>query len=322
MLTGLNQHVGNWPGKTVERREGNFSLGVRPCRLVDLPGTYSLTASSPEEIIAREFILHEQPDLVVAVVSAANLERSLYLVAELLALPAPVVVALNMMDVAEHEGLCIEPDVLQAALGVPVVPIVAVHAVGVRELLTVSAGYSGPWLEARAASARDPTRSPPGTGRDCRKLQGDSSPNRIPRTGWRSSYWRETADVADMMRKALPAERWDAVHDVLRRHDDALLAVASGRYEWIGRMVRAAVTQPKMGQITWTNQADKWATHPLWGLAILAGILGLMFWVTFTVGSPIQSWLETHVDRSLCRRRRRRRWQRRPSGCADSWSAG
>ena len=107
LLTGLNQHVGNWPGKTVERREGKFTVDDHQYKLVDLPGTYSLTANSPEEVIAREFILREQPDVVVALVNASNLERSLYLVAELVTLPAPVVVALNMMDVAAQEGLCI-----------------------------------------------------------------------------------------------------------------------------------------------------------------------------------------------------------------------
>ena len=103
------------------------------------------------------------------------------------------------------------------------------------------------------------------------------------------------AEVARMMQRGLPQEHWEAVHEVLRQHEDALLAVASGRYEWIGRMIRAAVTQPKMGQIGWTNQADKWATHPFWGLAILASVLGLTFWLTFTVGAPVQTWLETNV---------------------------
>ena len=298
LLTGLNQHVGNWPGKTVERREGDFSMAAGPCRLVDLPGTYSLTASSPEEIIAREFIVHEQPDLVVAVVSAANLERSLYLVAELLALPVPSVVALNMMDVAEHEGLCIEPDVLQAALGVPVVPIIAVRAVGVRELLAV--------MQDTLEHAWKLEPHPPDIRPDHRpvlaEIAGDIKgfvPQPYPADWVALKLLEGDAEVAEMMRQALPIQRWDAVDSLLRRHDDALLAVASGRYEWIGRMVRAAVTQPKMGQITWTNQADKWATHPLWGLAILAGILGLMFWVTFTAGAPIQRWLGTHVVAAL-----------------------
>ena len=140
LLTGLNQHVGNWPGKTVERREGTFTYNERSLRLVDLPGTYSLTANSPEEVIAREFIVREKPAVVVAVVSAANLERSLYLVAELVALDAPLVVALNMMDVSEQEGICVEPKVLEAALGLPVVPMTASRAVGVRELLAVVQG--------------------------------------------------------------------------------------------------------------------------------------------------------------------------------------
>src|SRR5512146_2490040 len=129
-LTGLSQHVGNWPGKTVERRDGTFSFGERSYGIVDLPGTYSLTANSPEEVIAREFILRDTPDAVIAVVNAANLERSLYLVAELVALPSPLVVALNMMDVAEHEGIYIEAPVLEAALGVPVIPMTATRASG------------------------------------------------------------------------------------------------------------------------------------------------------------------------------------------------
>src|SRR5512133_228197 len=135
LLTGLNQHVGNWPGKTVERREGNFIVNANEYNVVDLPGTYSLTANSPEEVIAREFILREAPDVVVAVVSAANLERSLYLVSELICLPVTLIVALNMMDVAAQEGLTVEAKVLEAALGVPVVPITATRATGVQDLL-------------------------------------------------------------------------------------------------------------------------------------------------------------------------------------------
>src|SRR5689334_15325612 len=104
-LTGLNQHVGNWPGKTVERREGSFRWQDRQYGIVDLPGTYSLTANSPEEIITREFILREGPDLVVAIVNAASLERSLYLVSELITISTRLVVILNMMDVAEREGI-------------------------------------------------------------------------------------------------------------------------------------------------------------------------------------------------------------------------
>jgi ferrous iron transport protein B len=294
LLTGLNQHVGNWPGKTIERREGSFEMdGVR-CRLVDLPGTYSLTAGSPEEIIAREFIVHEQPDVVVAVVSAANLERSLYLVAELLCLPAPVVVGLNMMDVAAREGLAIEPHVLQAALGVPVVPLIAVRAVGVRELLAEAKRL----LDGQTRYAPHRPEIRPDHQEVLGRLAGQIRgfvPEPYPE-GWVTMKLLEgDSEVARMMQSTLPPENWQAVHGILRDHEDALLAVASGRYDWISRMIRAAVTQPRMGQIGWTNGVDKWATHPFWGLAILASVLGLMFWLTFMVGSPVQTWLEDGV---------------------------
>ena len=144
MLTGLNQHVGNWPGKTVAQKTGTCTYDGQKFTLVDLPGTYSLTANSEEERIARDYIIHGRPDIVVAVVDAAILERSLYLVAELLLLPSPVVLALNMMDVAEQEGIKIEPQVLEAALGIPVVPLCAARGVGFQELLaTIDALSAG-----------------------------------------------------------------------------------------------------------------------------------------------------------------------------------
>ena len=294
LLTGLNQHVGNWPGKTVERREGKFTFEDHQYSLVDLPGTYSLTANSPEEVIAREFILREQPDVVVAVVNASNLERSLYLVAELVTLPAPVIVALNMMDVAAQEGLCIEPGVLEAALGVPVIPMTATRATGAQGLLHM--------VEETLSGQRLITPRLPEIRADHR-LALDEILNSIagcvpapyPPEWVALKLLEGDVELTRTMQSALPAEKWEAVNAVLRQHDDALLAVASGRYEWIGRMVRAAVAQPRMGQISWTKQLDHWAAHPFWGLVILAGILGLVFWLTFTIGSPVQVWLDTRV---------------------------
>jgi ferrous iron transport protein B len=94
------------------------------------------------------------------------------------------------------------------------------------------------------------------------------------------------------MQSALPPEIWNSVQDVLRVHDDAFLAVASGRYEWIGCIVRAAVTNPRIGQVGLTERIDRWAAHPVWGLFILAGTLGLVFWMTFALGTPLQVWLD------------------------------
>lgn len=298
LLTGLHQHVGNWPGKTVERKEGHFTFNGASYRIVDLPGTYSLTANSPEELIAREFILRERPDVVVAVVDAATLERSLYLVAELLPLPAPVIVALNMMDVARQEGIQVEPEVLQAALGVPVVPMSAVRGVGMQKLLeTVERTARGDLPYAPRLPQIRPDHQ------EVLKVISEQIAGYVPEPypgDWVALKLLEgDPEVTQMMRAALPPERWEEVYAVLRAHDDAQVAVASGRYEWIGRMVRAAVTRPRIGQIGLTERLDRWATHPLWGLVILTGILGVVFWLTYTVGAPLQSLLETYLVGTL-----------------------
>lgn len=134
-LTGARQHVGNWPGKTVERKEGTLVYGGRRITVVDLPGTYSLTAYSMEEIIARDFIVEQQPDVVVNVVDATNLERNLYLTVQILELGANVVVALNVIDQAHAQGIEIDVARLAQTLGVPVVPTVARDGKGIAELL-------------------------------------------------------------------------------------------------------------------------------------------------------------------------------------------
>ncbi len=294
LLTGLHQHVGNWPGKTIERRAGRFDLDGREIGVVDLPGTYSLTANSPEEVIAREFILREQPDLVVAIVDAAILERSLYLVAELISLSSPLAVVLNMMDVAEQEGVRIEPEVLEAALGVPVIPMTATRGGGVKNLERVILDI----LEGRRVSTpRQPEIRADHVAvlDEITRAVAGYVPAPYPESWVALKLLEGDAEITRTMRSELPAEKWDAVSALLRQHDDALLAIASGRYEWIGRLVRAAVVRPKIGQLSLTNQLDRWAAHPFWGLTVLAGILGLVFWLTFAIGSPIQTWLDTQI---------------------------
>lgn len=133
-LTGLQQHVGNWPGKTVERKEGRLVLNGRTVTIVDLPGAYSLAARSLEEQIARDFIVRDRPDLVINVVDAANLERNLYLTTQLLETGVRLLVALNMMDVAAARGMTINPDALASGLGAPVAPLVASKGEGLAAL--------------------------------------------------------------------------------------------------------------------------------------------------------------------------------------------
>jgi len=134
-LTGLRQHTGNWPGKTVTRAEGGFEYGDHRYKLVDLPGTYSLLATSLDEEVARDFILFGQPDVTIVVVDATRLERNLNLVLQVLEITNRVVVCLNLVDEARRHGLEIDERRLARDLGVPVVPTVARQDVGIPELL-------------------------------------------------------------------------------------------------------------------------------------------------------------------------------------------
>ncbi len=134
-LTGANQHVGNWPGKTVERKTGTASHAGVPLTFIDLPGAYSLSAYSPEERITRDYLLQYRPDVVAIVVDAANLERNLYLAVQVLELGLPSLIVLNMMDSVRTRGQVIDRAHLSAALGVPVVETVARRGEGLTDLL-------------------------------------------------------------------------------------------------------------------------------------------------------------------------------------------
>jgi ferrous iron transport protein B len=135
-LTGAKQHVGNWPGVTVEKKEGSCSSGGYEIKVVDLPGVYSLTAYSPDEVVARKFIIEEKPGVVVDIVDASNLERNLYLSVQLMELGVPMILALNMMDEAEKRKYKIDVDKLSREMGIPVIPMVASKNKGVAELLS------------------------------------------------------------------------------------------------------------------------------------------------------------------------------------------
>jgi ferrous iron transport protein B len=292
LLTGLSQHVGNWPGKTVERKEGALELDGAHLRIVDLPGTYSLSAGSEEERIARDFIIKQRPDVVVMIANAAALERNLYLLAELLVLPVPVVLGLNMMDVARSEGIEIEPRALAAALHLPVVPLVASRNQGVSELVAAAVAL------ARAPHAFQPARPQIGAPHrevlaELRTLLGGHVPSPYD-TEWVALKLLEgDGEMTALARTWLPEAAWRPIAALLAAHEDAVLDIAGGRYEWIARMVGAAVKRPRLGRISFTDRVDRIAVHPLWGLALLFAAFGLAFWLTFTLAAPVQAWLET-----------------------------
>lgn len=290
LLTGLNQHVGNWTGKTVEQKTGAFVYHQVQYSLVDLPGTYSLSANSEEELIAREYIIRERPDLVVAVVDAAVLERNLYLVAELVLLPSPVLLVLNMMDVAEKEGFRIEPKVLESALGIPVVAMSASHGKGLETLENA--------IESMLQGKEDYDPSRPSILPkhqnildELKRMIEPFVPAVYPKDWIALKLLEGDDEIANLMQKQMPEEDWKAVGALLYQHEDAILDIAGARYQWIGRMVRAAVTEPPASRMGLTSRLDRYLTHPIIGSIFLIVILGLVFWVTYAVGGPMQTWL-------------------------------
>jgi ferrous iron transport protein B len=315
LLTGLTQHVGNWPGKTVEYKVGMYSHNDLRMQIIDLPGTYSLTANSLEERIARDFIIKEHPDVVIVVVNGAALERNLYLVAELLCLPVRMVLGLNMMDIAEQQGIQIEPHVLEAALGLPVVPLVATKNQGLHELMRA--------VERLTSEEAAFTPSRPAIREDHRAvldelhhLIGGQIPEPYPEDWVALKLLEGDGEITQMIKELLPPDRWDGVHAILMQHEDAILAVAGGRYEWIGRMMRAAVTHPPAGQIILTDRLDRLAAHPVLGLILLMSIFGLVFWFTYTLASPIQAWLDHVVVGGIAR------WIQQVLQGAPNWLIG
>ncbi|MBP7688377.1 MAG: ferrous iron transport protein B [Thermoflexales bacterium] len=297
LLTGLNQHVGNWPGKTVEQKTGFCTRGDIALELVDLPGTYSLTANSPEELIARDYLLTQKPDVVIAVVDAAILERSLYLVAELVQLGLPLVVGLNMLDVAAQNGIRINTQALSAALGVPVFDLIAAKGVGVEPLITAAIDaavqhpmmISGPRLSPKLDRALD----------EIERSVAAALPEVYP-LHWAALKLQEgDRALIDQLRPLMDSIEFGALKLLLKAQPDAALSIAGARYAWIASAVKAAVTRTPTTSMTLTARLDRAATHPVWGLGVLAAVLGLLFALTYAIGQPAQNWLDVMVIHGL-----------------------
>ncbi len=294
MLTGLSQHVGNWAGKTVERKEGSIDFAGRRIEIVDLPGAYGLTASSQEERIARDYVIKDRPDVVIMIANASALDRNLYLLAELLALPAPVALGLNMMDVAAAEGVDIMPVVLEANLGLPVVPITAVENAGVPDLLSAAVAMA----DARAVFR--PARPELGatlarTVKKLGRLIEAHTPEPYEAEWVALKLLEGDAEITALARRWTPAQDWRRVEELLAEKEDAALEIVGGRYLWADRMVKAAVRRAPRGGASLTERIDRLALHPIWGMAILFLALGVTFALTFAIAWPLQRLLETGV---------------------------
>lgn len=296
-LTGLNQHVGNWPGKTVEQKIGVHRHGDVTLDLVDLPGTYSLTANSPEELIARDYLLTQRPDVVIAIVDAAILERSLYLVAELVQLGLPLVVGLNMLDVAARHGTRIDAQRLGAALGVPVIALIAAKNIGLDDLIEAAIEAA-----ARQTIPIDLPRLPEKLEALVDEVEQTIAarlPARYPLHWTALKLLEGDAALIDQMRAVLEPIDMGGLKLLLKSQPEAPIAIAGARYDWIAAAVAAAVVRAPTRAAALTAQFDRVATHPIAGLGVLAAILAALFALTYAIGQPLQNWLDVTVIHGL-----------------------
>lgn len=297
-LTGARQHVGNWPGKTVEKKEGWFSLSGRDVMIVDLPGTYSLAAYSMEEIIARDFILNEHPSMVLAVLDAGNLERNLYLVSQLMELDIPLILVLNMSDAAQARGVTIDAPALSQALGgVPVVETVGSRGAGLDELRsTISQTLPGlpqqqvPFSYAASIEAEiDALQT---------RIQADRELSCAYPARWLAiKLLEEDADIIARLERAkqqpLLAEARAAVERIITAlEDDPETLMTDGRYQFIAGIVERTVTRPASHHETASDRADRIITHRFLGLPIFLLLMWLVFQITANVSAPLMDWVD------------------------------
>ncbi|MDM7998429.1 MAG: ferrous iron transport protein B [Dehalococcoidia bacterium] len=295
LLTGLSQHVGNWPGKTIEQKTGMMQHNGAVFQLVDLPGTYSLTANSVEEQIARDYLAKDKPDLVVAVLNAASMERGLYLVAELIELAPRLVIALNMTDVAQQEGTRVDARALEAALKIPVVPMVASRNQGVKDLAKVIAQEC---VEPAAPRNVKHIESGSQTEADISRVaeiltDEDTAP--YPRHWTATKLLEGDEQINRMLRERIPEGRWSKIDSILKENEEAVIAIASLRFDWVRKILLSAQQRRPIGQVSFTERLDRAATHPILGLAVLVLVMGLAFGVVYGIGVPLQHFLEVSI---------------------------
>ncbi len=287
-LTGSRQHVGNWPGKTVEQKTGNFRYAGNEYLLVDLPGTYSLTANSLEERISRSYIIEEQPDLVIAMVDASQLERSLYILSELIMLPAPVILALNMMDVAKEQERKIDVNALEKALGIKVVPMSAARNQGVKELQDAIA-------EMRWGRMQYNPQKPEFKEefvllfKDIKKKIAGIIPSSYPADWAAVKLLEGDSEVVKVVKENMQAKEWTKMEETLSHYPDGVLLAAESRYNWIKEISEKVVSLPAGTKVPLRSKFDRAATHPVWGNFIALAIMMGALMAAMVIGMPAAS---------------------------------
>lgn len=287
-LTGSNQHVGNWPGVTVEKKEGQFEFNKKKYNVVDLPGTYSLGAFSEDEIVARDFILKGNPNVVINVVDATNIERNLYLTTQLLEMDAKVIIALNMIDEAEARNIKFDIEALSQKIGAPVVATVAARNKGVDDLIK------------KAIDIMDK-----GEKNASHISYGDSIDSEIERI---KKYLinKELDYPADWIAiKLLEKDQYineiltsdedlissngfvDMIDEIYNKDNNYELEIVDKRYQFVDYITKETVFRPSEDVETRTDKIDKILTHKYLGLPIFALIMFVVFQLTFAIGEDI-----------------------------------
>jgi len=292
-IAGSRLHVGNWPGVTVEKKEAHFEYAGTKIRLVDLPGTYSLSPYTQEEIVARDYLVHERPDLIINVVDATNLERNLYLTVQLLELGIPVVMALNIYDEAQAKGYQINVAGIEQMLGITVIPTSAIKKTGLDEL-----------LKSTIATAKDLAGHTPNQlnyGVDIEvaaKFIGaslsESHPALLERYPQRwlllkliegDSYIQQETKLGEE-----PLE--EALHHLRRAHGEDMEALlAETRYSLATGLTREVLHKPELPRTELTEKIDRIVLHRFFGIPIFLAAMWIMFKLTFDLSKPFADWV-------------------------------
>ncbi len=301
-LTGARHHVGNWPGVTVEKKEGNVSHKDNSLVAIDLPGTYSLSPYSIEEKITRNYIVEESPDVVVNIVDASNIERNLYLSVQLMELGKPVVIALNMMDVAASRGYKINIEKLSQLLGVPVVPIVASKKKGIEELLDTVIGVAKGNISCKAKEIN--------YGKEIEKkieeiMEGLKENKNLHPYNLRWLALKVIEEDEEVLKKVNITSNQEtsneiAATDEISLEDDFESLIADKRYQYITSLISKSVAKPKEQGLTLSDKVDKVVTNRWLGLPIFALIMFGVFYFTFDlVGNVFLDMIDVFFAETL-----------------------
>jgi len=303
-LTGARQHVANWPGVTVEKKIGHIHTNGDSIELVDLPGTYSLTAYTQEELVSRNFLVDERPEVVIDIMNADALERNLYLAVQIMELGVPLVLGLNMMDEVRSSGKQIDSERLSKLSGCAVVETVARSDQGTQELLKATLDLAkeqnGAWKPLNISYGPD---LDPVLDNMVKLIEAENFlTEKVPARWTGIKYLERDEDVVVKGRmvntalsdklEAMAREVADHTEKTLNARPDAL--IADHRYGFIAGMIKDVVSYPVLDEdrISRSDQMDKVLTHRFLGPAIMLGIVYLIYKITFTVGEIPMGWLE------------------------------